>query len=72
MTAYEYLMGLPRNMLPKDKSLGNVELSNSSIRRWLKNKSVIINGIKPDFNEEIKTPVEQLVFFPKGKRVTML
>ena len=41
--------------------------------RWLKNRSVLINGVKPDWNDEVCFPVTELVFFPKSnRRVTML
>jgi len=50
-----------------------VKASNSERRRWLQNKSVIINGTKPNWNDEIDFPVEELIFFPKSnRRVTML
>lgn len=45
-----------------------VTASNSEKRRWLQNHSVIINGTKPNWNDEIEFPIEQLVFFPKSNR----
>ena len=44
--------------------------TNSEIKRWLKNSAVVINGEKPKPNDEIVFPINELVFFPKGKRKT--
>ena len=70
--ALEYLKGLPRNWLPRNTERGIKEPSNSVLWRWLNNSSVIINGSKPKPNEEISFPIIQLIFFPKGRRVTIL
>ncbi len=48
------------------------EATNTEIKRWLKNGAVIINGKKPNVNDEIKIPITELVFFPKGKRKTTM
>jgi len=43
-------------------------LSNSEIRRWIANGSVLVNGERPRLIEcEVETPVRQLVLFPGGK-----
>lgn len=43
----------------------------SEVKRWIKNKSVIINGEKNhDVNEEVDFEIFTLIFFPKGKRRT--
>jgi hypothetical protein len=44
--------------------------SNSEKRRWLQNRSVVINGVKPDWNDEICFPVTSMVFFPNSNRRT--
>lgn len=44
--------------------------SGSEVRRWLKNKAVIINGKTPSPEDEVTFPIKQLVFFPKSKRKT--
>jgi len=44
--------------------------SNSEVRRWLRNKAVLINGARPGPEDEIQFPITQLVFFPKAKRKT--
>jgi hypothetical protein len=49
-----------------------VKASNSELRRRLNTGSVIINGTLPNWDDEVEFPVEQLVFFPKGRRVTLL
>lgn len=50
-----------------------VKASNSERRRWLESGSVQINGQTPGPNDEIEYPINQLVFFPNGKRrCTML
>lgn len=48
--------------------------SNSELRRWFDKQSVVINGIKPKFNDVIEFPVTQLIFFPKSvnKKVTVI
>lgn len=76
MTAYEYLIwmrdkfgGLPYNVGgAKHKGIA----SNSDVRRLLENNGVIINGVKPKPKDEIELPVKELVFFPKGNRVTAI
>lgn len=43
-------------------------LSNSEIRRWIANGSVLVNGERPTRIEcVIETPLRQLVLFPGGK-----
>jgi len=45
----------------------------SEVKRWIKNKAIIINGEKDhDPNEEVDFPIFTLVFFPKGKRKTTM
>lgn len=47
--------------------------SNSELKRWLKKKSVLVNGTTPDVNDEVIFPINQLVFFPKSPhRVTTI
>lgn len=42
--------------------------SNSDIRRWLENGSVLINGVKPKPRDIINFPLEQLIFFPNNPK----
>jgi hypothetical protein len=48
--------------------------SNSEMRRWLDQGSVLINGKTPKANETIDMPVWQFVFFHKSarKRTTVI
>lgn len=45
--------------------------SNSEIKRWLQNGSVLVNGKRVRFDEELTFPIESLVLFPKGRRITL-
>ena len=45
--------------------------SNSEIKRWLQNKSIIVNGDRPNFDDEVIFPIESMVLFPKKNRVTL-
>ena len=67
MTAHQYLRSLPHVPMTM---LGNkpVIASNSERRRWLMNKAVIINGQTPGPDDEIITPIWELVFFPKSEK----
>ena len=69
--AIDYLKSLPRSLLP-ESLIHKAGLSNSEVYRLLKNRSVIINGKKPQPNEYVEYPVTELVFFPSGKRKTTL
>lgn len=76
MTALEWLISL-RPALPAsiersagDFKLGELNPSNSEVRRWLKNKAVLVNGEVLEAGEEMDFPVFSLVFFPKGNRRT--
>jgi hypothetical protein len=48
--------------------------SKSNIRRWFENKSILINEIKPNWNDECIFPITQLILFPKSdeRRITIL
>lgn len=67
MTAYEYLVGLPWVPMAMNGNLP-IKASNSQKKRWLQNKSVLINGIKPGPDDLIELPVKQLVFFPGNEK----
>ena len=78
MTALEYLKNLRDTdnwiQLPTDPSGKKIngKVSNSSLRRWLNEGGVSINKTRPKATDQIVFPVESLIFFPKGNRVTML
>ncbi len=45
--------------------------SNSELKRWCKDRVVVVNGERiTDPDELIDFPITSLVFFPKGKRKT--
>ena len=46
--------------------------SNEQLRRWLNMGSIVINGKTPKSLDEISFPIWQLIFFPKGKRRTII
>jgi len=71
MKAIEYVISFP--WLPQSREGKKVGLpSRSEIRRWLKKGSVIINGERPQPSDEIEFPIRELIFFPKGNRVTVI
>jgi hypothetical protein len=73
MTAFEFLKYYKgHGYLPMSVERPCTEATNSEMKRWLKNSAVIINGKKPNVNDEIEFPITELVFFPKGKRKTTM
>ena len=75
MTAYEYLKSLPYLPHGKIHAIPGNKLgrpSNSEIYRWLKTSSVVINGKTMQPHDKVELPIKELIFFPKGKRVTMI
>jgi len=74
MTALEYLQSLRPIYLPvsREGSIPCAPPSNSELKRWLRKGSVIINGTTPSPLDEVQEPIHELIFFPKGRRVTMV
>jgi hypothetical protein len=75
MTAHEFIKSykwLPVNQECKREGK-YVRPSNSTLRRWLERKSVLINGTAYMPNDEIdpSEPIVEVQFFPKGRTVTM-
>ena len=71
MTAFDFLKNLP--YLPSSKEgCKTGRPSNSEIRRWLISHSVVINGIKPLPDDEVKMPITELIFFPKSPLKTTM
>lgn len=66
-TALEFVLSM-KPAIPMSKEKPCTLASNSEIRRWLRDKSVIINGKKPGPDELVDFPVTQLVFFPKSAK----
>jgi len=71
MTAFQFLKGLEflPNSVEREKT---GRASNSQIRRWLTNSAVIINGVTPSPDDEVRFPITELVFFPHGERRTTM
>ena len=46
------------------------KVSNSELKRWCKNKAVIVNGKAVKWDEEITVDIKSFVLFPK-KPVTL-
>lgn len=73
MSALEYLKSIPRSWLPRSREGRKcADPSNSQLWRWLNKSSVIINTDKPKPKDEITFPITELIFFPRGNRVTMV
>lgn len=70
MTAWEYLLDLNEVCQFHSRERSG-KASNSELKRWLQNKAVIINGVRPNFNDTIEFPIEQLILFPKKSRITI-
>lgn len=62
----ECLKGLCSREFPSKQA------SNAEKRRWLQNKSIQINNLKPGPDEILTYPVTQLIFFPNNNPITML
>lgn len=69
MTAWQFLCSIPHVPMQFNGERP-VKASNSERRRWLQNRSVIINGVKPNWDDVIEFPIVELVFFPKSNRRT--
>lgn len=71
-SALEFLIQ-NREFIPMSMEKPCTQPTNSEIRRWLDQSSVVINGSKPKAKDKIAYPVTSLVFFPKSakKRVTI-
>lgn len=48
----------------------NGKASNSEMKRWCQNKAVSINGVRVNFDDELKFPIKEMYLFPKN-RVTL-
>lgn len=50
--------------------MGRGMASNAQLKRWLKQGAIRVNGKFPGPWDEVEFPIEDLVFFPGGKRKT--
>lgn len=72
MQALEFILSM-RPAVPFSIEKHCQEATNSEIRRWFKNKAIMINGHTLDWDDDVSFPVTNLVFFPKSsKRKTTL
>ena len=71
MTAWEYLRELNEycSFMSRERT---GKATNSELKRWLQNQSVLLNGRRIKWNEQVDFPVYELVLFPKKSRVTVL
>ena len=69
ITTLEFLMRLKDiSALPMSTERPCTKPTKAEIKRWLKKSSITINHQKPKPQDGIELPIEDLVFFPKGKR----
>jgi 23S rRNA-/tRNA-specific pseudouridylate synthase len=68
MDVLTYLVSM-RPAIPMSSEKPCAVASNSELRRWIENGSVLINGVNMKYNNEINK-VDSLVFFPNSKRRT--
>ncbi len=66
MTAFNFLKKI--KWLPMSTERPCTRATNSEIKRWLKKRSVVINGKRPNVSDTVEFPIIELVFFPNGKR----
>lgn len=70
MNAWEYLRELHTVCKFHSKEREG-KATNSELKRWLQNQSVLLNNRRIKWNEEVDFPVEQLILFPKRNRITI-
>lgn len=56
-----------RPALPMSAERPCTPASNSELRRWMASGSVLINGERVQWDEEVDYPVFSIVFFPKSE-----
>jgi hypothetical protein len=71
MNVLQYILSL-KPAVPMSNEKPCSHASNSEVRRWINDGSVLINYYRWTPEEELDCPVVSLVFFPKGKRRTTL
>ena len=75
MRAIEFLVWLRDEVkcCPTSKEGSGLGIpSNAELRRWLKSRSVVVNGQKPRPADGIEWPIDELFFFPSGKLKTTI
>ena len=71
MTAWMYLREL-NSVCQFHSKEREGKVTNSELKRWLQNQSVLLNGRRIKWNEEVDFPVKELVLFPKKNKTTIL
>lgn len=67
MNTLDYLIGL-RPALPFSSEKPCTPVSNSELKRWIANGTILINTERVVAEEIIDYPVFSLVFFPKSEK----
>ena len=65
MNAWMFLRDLNEVCHFTSKEIKGKKASNSELKRWCENGSLVINGEKVKWNEEIDFPIISVVLFPK-------
>lgn len=71
-SVYEYLVQTPALQGFLSAEIPGAIASNSEKRRWLKNRSVEMNGMRVGPDDDLPEQITSLVLFPKGRRRTTL
>lgn len=71
MNALTFLNSL-RPAIPFSAEKPTTLASNSELRRWMANGSVLINTERVAWDEVIDFPIFSIVFFPNGNRRTTI
>lgn len=71
MKAIDYIMGLGC-VLPMSTERPCTIASRSEVKRWLRKRAVLLDGIAVDVNDKVEFPVGMIVFFPKAKTKTTM
>ena len=64
-TAWEFLRELHSVCSFTSREIPGKRASNSELKRWFQNKSVVVNGERIDWNEPMDFPIISFVLFPK-------
>ena len=51
---------------------GKSEVSKSEFKRWCEKGSVLVNGEKMKWDEELDFPIFSFILHPKGNRITLV
>lgn len=64
MNAWEFLMDLNKvcHFMSRERT---GKASNSELKRWIKNKALVVNGEKVEWDELMDFPIISVVLFPK-------